>query len=152
MNLHNAHFLKIGGSVWIAAVIMRMIYLSGEDITLTDFFKYSFIFLLAGILPTMISSLTVAKGMEKLKVTYNSNLKAYGIGFLSVLSVSWLLVLCLSFFAILYSSMFRDKYQFDFGNEIYSLWYVLGVGTILSSWVLVPLTVWQARYLKQWRP
>jgi hypothetical protein len=141
--------LKVGLVACIAATIMWVIYISGAGVPFSTFLSNAFYFPLVTIIPIALSSLLVAKVLLLLSLKYTSSAKAVTVGIISTLLMVLLTILILTIVIALLNLIFKGPEAFSAMDEIYALFYVILIGVVMGSWAIVPLGVWQGRFLRQ---
>ena len=141
--------LKVGILGWLAAIFVWAIFVSGDGLGTFGFTKALGFFAIITVVPILLGSLIVAKALTLLKLNYTSNAKAYTVGILSTILIIWIAVLIISLEMAIYNTVAKDSFALKLPEEASALLYVIGIATVMGSWAVVPLGVWQGRFLKR---
>jgi hypothetical protein len=141
--------IKVGLVACLAATLMWVIYISGAGVAFSTFLSNALYFPIVTILPILVSSLLIAKLLLLLSFKYTSSAKAVTIGIISTLAMVLMTILILTIAIAVLNLIFKGPEAFSAMDEIYALFYVILIGVVMGSWAIVPLGVWQGRFLRQ---
>jgi hypothetical protein len=141
--------LKVGLWGWFAGLTMWALYISGTgEFNFPGFFRGLLFYVMMTLIPVVIASLIIAKLLLCLKIKYDKNWKANTVGIVSTMLLSWIAIVIVALVAAVGSMISSQSYSFRIVEELYGLRYVIFVGTVMGSWAIVALGVWQGHFLK----